>query len=200
MALEKTNGRGRGAPTNEVSERDRRYGLEITDRTVDNAVWLQDMIEQALDMGASDMVIETDGKSAEKLYCDIRIDGRMRPLRRILGAQAVRSVIGSFKALSNLSTSGEFKPQETIYEVPVALDLDDPDAGTEMRKARVASFRQHHGGSAIVMRLPSRGRLKSLEELSFRTENLQMVKQLMTKADGLIMLAGPMGSGKSTTA
>lgn len=179
--------------------RNDRYPEAITDFQVDNTTWLQNQIQEALVLGASDMVMETDGANA-LLFCDIRIDGRMRPLRRIIGEDPVRKVLGSFKSLSGLSTSGEFRPQEVVYSVPVPADLSDPSAGTELRKARVASFRQHHGGSSVVMRLPAQGRLKSLDELNFTPENLQLTQQLLMKANGLIMLAGPMGSGKSTTA
>lgn len=180
--------------------REARYPDAITDRKVDNTTWLQNQIQDALALGASDMVIETDGIAGEQLFCDIRIDGRMRPLRRIVGEDPVRKVLGSFKSLAGLSTSGEYRPQEVVYSVPVPADLSDPSAGTEVRKARVASFRQHHGGSSIVMRLPAQGRLKALDELNFTPENLQLTQQLLMKANGLIMLAGPMGSGKSTTA
>lgn len=156
---------------------------------VNAETWLDQVIQAAMSYSASDMLLRTTPRG-DVLVCDIRIDGRMRPFAKVQGDEAT-TIVGRFKAQANLASGGSYKPEETIY--PVLVD-------GEYRKVRVALFRTAEGSNAIVMRLPPHGPLRRLEELGFSDHNLTLMRDLLTSRDRMTIIAGPMGSGKTTTA
>jgi type II secretory ATPase GspE/PulE/Tfp pilus assembly ATPase PilB-like protein len=158
-------------------------------RDVDPAVWLEETMLDALKLDASDLHIVIDGET-RNLRARIRVDGQMRDFDYVEGVPA-RVIMGRLKAATELSSGGSFEPEETIY----TLMLDG-----EKRKARAVLFRVEDGGEALVMRLPLTGNLKQLDELDFADYNLDLVYRLLAMPYKLIMIAGPMGSGKTTTA
>lgn len=158
-------------------------------RDVDPAVWLEETMLDALKLDASDLHIVVDGETRD-LRARIRVDGQMRDFDYVQGVPA-RVIMGRLKAATELSSGGSFAPEETIY----TIELDG-----EQRKARAVLFRVEDGGEALVMRLPLTGSLRQLNELSFADYNLQHVYDLLAMPYKLIMIAGPMGSGKTTTA
>lgn len=156
---------------------------------INTETWMDETIQKALRMGASDLLMRTT-KSARELRADIRIDGKMRFLTQIEGPPAA-TVIGRFKAGSNLSSAGSYRPEETVHMI---------DVGGELRKGRVALFRVADGGNSIVIRLPPTGPLRRLDDLQFSDHNLKLFKDLLKAANRMVLIAGPMGSGKTTTA
>lgn len=156
---------------------------------VDPASWLESTMLDALKMDASDLHIVVDGETKD-LRARIRVDGQMQDFDYVTGIPA-KVIMGRMKAATKLSSGGSFAPEETIY----SIDLDG-----ETRKARAVLFRVEDGGEALVMRLPLTGSLRQLDELAFSDENLQHVLDLLAMPYKLIMIAGPMGSGKTTTA
>lgn len=156
---------------------------------VDPASWLESTMIDALKMDASDLHIVVDGETKD-LRARIRVDGQMQDFDYVTGVPA-KVIMGRMKAATKLSSGGSFAPEETIY----SIELDG-----ETRKARAVLFRVEDGGEALVMRLPLTGSLRQLDELDFSDENLQHVLDLLAMPYKLIMIAGPMGSGKTTTA
>jgi type II secretory ATPase GspE/PulE/Tfp pilus assembly ATPase PilB-like protein len=114
----------------------------------------------------------------------------MQDFKTIEGANA-QVIMGRFKAAAELPSGGSFVPTESLYTV---------DVDGESRKARVALFRDHNAGDALVLRLPPTGELRSLEELGFGESNLALFHKLLRAANRMVLIAGPMGSGKTTTA
>lgn len=169
---------------------ERRRLLHVTEqRGVDPAVWLEDTMLEALKLDASDLHIIVEGDT-RNLRARIRVDGQMRDFDYVTGVPAA-VIMGRLKAKTKLSSAGSFAPEETIYE----LNLDG-----EPRKARAVLFRVEDGGEALVMRLPLTGSLRTLDELDFADYNLELVRDLLAMPYKLIMIAGPMGSGKGSPA
>lgn len=171
------------------AERLRLQHIVTERRDVDPAVWLEETMRDALQLDASDLHIVVDGETRD-LRARIRVDGQMRDFDYVQGVPA-RVIMGRLKAATELSSGGSFAPEETIY----TIELDG-----EQRKARAVLFRVEDGGEALVMRLPLTGSLRQLDELDFAGYNLQHVLDLLAMPYKLIMIAGPMGSGKTTTA
>jgi type II secretory ATPase GspE/PulE/Tfp pilus assembly ATPase PilB-like protein len=170
-------------------ERRRLQHVSSEQRDVDPAGWLEQTMLDALKMDASDLHIVVDGETKD-LRARIRVDGQMQDFDYVTGVPA-KVIMGRLKAATKLSSGGSFAPEETIY----SIDLDG-----ESRKARAVLFRVEDGGEALVMRLPLTGNLRQLDELAFSDQNLQHVLDLLAMPYKLIMIAGPMGSGKTTTA
>lgn len=170
-------------------ERRRLQHVTTEQREVDSANWLEQTMLDALKMDASDLHIVVDGETKD-LRVRIRVDGQMQDFDYVTGIPA-RVIMGRLKAATKLSSGGSFAPEETIY----ALQLDG-----ESRKARAVLFRVEDGGEALVMRLPLTGSLRQLDELAFSEKNLNLVLDLLAMPYKLIMIAGPMGSGKGSPA
>ena len=170
-------------------ERRRLQHVTTEQREVDPAGWLEQTMLDALKMDASDLHIVVDGETKD-LRARIRVDGQMQDFDFVTGIPA-KVIMGRLKAATKLSSGGSYAPEETIY----SLDLDG-----ESRKARAVLFRVEDGGEALVMRLPLTGNLRKLDELAFSDDNLKHVLDLLAMPYKLIMIAGPMGSGKTTTA
>ena len=156
---------------------------------VDPQIWFDQVMQHALDAGASDLHLTLDGE-VDELTARLRIDGQMQLFDTIYGNDA-RIIMGKFKAAAELSSGGSFIPEESLYSV---------DVDGETRKARVALFRTNNGGDALVLRLPPTGPLRSLEDLEFAPDNLALFHRLLRAANRMVLIAGPMGSGKTTTA
>jgi type II secretory ATPase GspE/PulE/Tfp pilus assembly ATPase PilB-like protein len=151
--------------------------------------WLEEIVQECVKMGASDLLLTSENQGFG-LTAAARVDGRMRPVRRVDGGQA-KVIVGKFRAENGLATSGTSAPQETQYSVEV---------DGEERKARVAVFKKADGCEAIAMRLPPSGKLRGLSELSFSDDNLDAFHHLLSSSNGMLVIAGPMGEGKTTTA
>lgn len=161
----------------------------IDDDGVNPQEWLETTIHEALKQNASDLHIAVNGET-HNLTARIRVDGVMMDFDEVHGVNA-RIIMGRLKAATKLSSAGSFEPEETIYEI---------ELNGEKRKARAVIFRTHDGGEALVMRLPLGGELQHLDELNFSEKNLELFYELLASPSKLIMIAGPMGSGKTTTA
>jgi type II secretory ATPase GspE/PulE/Tfp pilus assembly ATPase PilB-like protein len=158
------------------------------DAPVDPHRWLDETIRKCQQLNASDLLLNTSPEG--ELTASARVDGRMRPMSRVKGP-GVQIIIGKFKAAANLASGGSFRPQETIHEIRMGDDT--------MGKARVALFRKADRGEAIVMRLPPQGALRRLDELDFSPLNYSLVTNMLAAANRMILFAGPMGSGKTTS-
>ena len=118
-----------------------------------------------------------------------RIDGVLReqesPPRRLQGA-----ILQRFKLMANMKLSERRIPQDGRIQIKVKgreLDL------------RVSTVPTGHGES-IVMRILDKQNLSlGLPELGFMTDDQQTFENLIALPDGVILVTGPTGSGKTTT-
>lgn len=162
-------------------ERLKRAGKEIP------VVELVDkVLSQAVDQHASDIHIEPGGK---RLMVRYRIDGTLREVAAFpLSLQP--GIVSRIKILSQLDTAERQKPQEG--RIQLVLNKHELDFRTSI----VPTFH----GETIVLRIFNRGAVRlGLEELGFSKHNLDQFKRLMNQPSGIILVAGPAASGKSTT-
>jgi type II secretory ATPase GspE/PulE/Tfp pilus assembly ATPase PilB-like protein len=155
---------------------------------VNPRTWFGETVQKALGEGSSDIHVTLDGEK-EHLIVRARIDGIMREYTQLHGENAQR-VMGIFKTGAGFASGTSFVPEEAIYSVMV--DGDE-------RKARAVLFRSHDGGDALVMRLPPTGEIRKLDDLEFSQKNLDLFHDLLISANRMLLIAGPMGSGKTTT-
>lgn len=144
------------------------------------------MIEDAIDQRASDIHVEPLERRLRVRY---RIDGVLvqgkTPPKRL---QAV--IISRLKIMAGISIAEKRLPQDGRIQVTVGgreLDL------------RVSSLPTSHG-EGIVMRILDQESLKlGLPELGFLDDDRQIFEQLIAQPDGILLVTGPTGSGKTTT-
>lgn len=164
----------------------------ITIDDPDPDTFIDQALAEAVKVGASDVLITNNAARDQSrlLVIQARIDGTMRPFVVARG-KSTGKAIEKIKTKLGIPPSGKFEPVDKTYNI----DIDG-----RSHKARVAAFRTHTGADAINMRLPQIGGIRKLHELGLSEENYKRISSMMDKANGMVMLAGPMGSGKSSSA
>ncbi len=147
---------------------------------------LQSMFQDALQARASDIHIEPqDGK----LSIRFRIDGVLYPQTesdiRISGALALR-----LKLASGLDISEKRLPQDGRFDVMVRQQRVD---------VRISTMPTQNGESIVMRLLPQESGFLSLEKLGMPEDMLEEYRRLIQRPNGLVLVTGPTGSGKTTT-
>ncbi len=144
------------------------------------------LITTAIKMKASDIHIEPMEKELRVRY---RIDGALRkmdsPPKRLQSA-----IISRLKIMSHMKISEKRIPQDGRIQITVnGKDLD----------LRVNSVPTNHGES-IVMRILDKTTFSlGLPQLGFLTDDQATFERLIKLPDGVVLVTGPTGSGKTTT-
>jgi type IV pilus assembly protein PilB len=147
---------------------------------------VQLMITEAVTMRASDIHIEP---FEDRVRIRYRIDGVMQERdsvpKRLQGA-----VISRIKILAKIDIAERRRAQDGRIKVSMAdkeLDL------------RVSVLPTNHGQS-IVMRVLDKGNIKvGLRQLGMAEEDLRTLNNLIRRPNGIVLVTGPTGSGKTTT-
>ncbi|HRZ87785.1 MAG TPA: ATPase, T2SS/T4P/T4SS family [bacterium] len=144
------------------------------------------IIARALLERASDIHIEP---KENKTVVRFRVDGEMRDvftLKRQTGAM----VISRYKVIGGLDIAEKRRPQDGSVEA--VLD-------NKMLKLRMATSSTPHGESMVIRILDSSVKPKQLNELGMTEEQTRALVELSNHTQGMILVVGPTGSGKTTT-
>ncbi len=147
---------------------------------------VQLMITEAVNSRASDIHIEPFEDRVRVRY---RIDGvlieRDAIPKRLQGA-----VISRVKILAKIDIAERRRPQDGRIKVSV---------GEKELDLRVSVLPTNHGQS-IVMRVLDKGNIKvGLKQLGMAEEDFRAFSNLVRRPNGIILVTGPTGSGKTTT-
>jgi general secretion pathway protein E/type IV pilus assembly protein PilB len=144
------------------------------------------LIVDAFKLRASDIHLEPLSKTFRVRY---RIDGVLKemkgPPKRL---QA--SIISRLKIQSNMSIAERRIPQDGRIQTKVGNKLID---------LRVSCLPTNHGESIVMRILDKEGLRLGLPELGFFTDDQQTFEKLIAMPDGILLVTGPTGSGKTTT-
>lgn len=147
--------------------------------------WVNQMIIRAVRERASDIHIEP---TREGLRVRFRIDGILHPI--VSPKKALQlAVVSRIKIMSKMNIAEKRVPQDGRYGALVdSREID----------FRVSTFPSTYG-ETVVMRILDRMRLLSLDDLGLIEEGAQVMREMIAKPHGVILVTGPTGSGKSTT-
>jgi general secretion pathway protein E/type IV pilus assembly protein PilB len=144
------------------------------------------IILEAVRNRASDIHLEPLEKRFRVRY---RIDGVLHevesPPKRLQAA-----IINRVKIMARMKISEKRIPQDGRIQVNVMgreLDL------------RVSSIPSHHGESIVMRILDKQSLLLGLPQLGFFSDDQQIFERLISCSDGILLVTGPTGSGKTTT-
>jgi len=148
---------------------------------------LEIILAGSLSLKASDIHLEP---TEEKGLLRLRIDGLLHSAYEKLPLKTYQSLISRLKLLSNLKLNIHDQPQDGRFTIK-----------TTSREIEIrASVIPSEWGETVVLRILDPESLKvNLEELGWRTDDLEIVKKEIKKPNGLILNTGPTGSGKTTT-
>jgi general secretion pathway protein E len=144
------------------------------------------VLKMAVDDRASDIHVEPKEDGA---VIRARIDGDMADVDRI-PAEAAAMLISRFKTLAGMDIAEKRKPQDGGMEAKI------DDRGF---KLRLATSSTPHGESLVIRLLEPRADPKTLPELGMTRDQADLLTELASRDQGLILMVGPTGSGKSTT-
>ena len=143
------------------------------------------LVEQAVAAGASDLHLEP---MRDVVRVRIRVDGLLCELVR-LPLAAHSTLVTQLKVAANMDIAEKRVPQDGR----IALELDGRNI--DLRLSTLPTTL----GEKIAIRLLAQQELLQLEELGFTQTNLACYRRLFTQPNGLILLTGPTGSGKTST-
>ena len=149
-------------------------------------ILVRNVIEQAVRQRASDIHIEPFETNVKVRY---RIDGVLREIMTYDKA-LFPAIIARVKIISGMDISEKRKPQDG--RITIDVDYKEYDI-------RVSNLPTVYG-EKVVMRLASKeGFNRAKSELGLRPEDLEKFDGILKNPNGIILVTGPTGSGKSTT-
>lgn len=144
------------------------------------------IIVDAFKTRASDIHLEPLAKRFRLRY---RIDGVMQEMKSP-PKRLQASVIARLKLQANMSISEHRIPQDGRIQSKVGNKLID---------LRVSCLPTSHGESIVMRILDKEGLRLGLPELGFFTDDQQKFERMIALPDGILLVTGPTGSGKTTT-
>lgn len=162
---------------------------QMEDAEVDSSPIVQmvnEMIKDAVRKKASDIHIEPFEDFVRVRY---RVDGVLREMNRHNKANHP-AIITRVKIMSDLDIAEKRIPQDG------RIELNIEGAEIDLRISVLPTIY----GEKIVMRLLNRSSfLLTKQQLGFNEHNLKMFESIIQSANGIILVTGPTGSGKTTT-
>ena len=144
------------------------------------------IISEGILSRSSDIHIEPEEGGVAVRY---RIDGVLRQVMKIPRAAGV-PLISRIKIMSSLDIADRLRPQDGRARVSVngqPIDL------------RVSTLPAALGEKVVIRILDSRATVKSLDGLGLNPGESEAIQRLLENHEGIILVTGPTGSGKSTT-
>ena len=144
------------------------------------------LIARSISDHASDIHIEPKGKETVVRF---RIDGDMR---EIISLQKDTSLmlVSRLKAMGGMDIAERRRPQDGACEMKVE---------GRTFKLRLATTSTPDGESLIMRVLDPGAKAKPLEELGMTQDQVETMRAMASANQGLILIVGPTGSGKTTT-
>lgn len=144
------------------------------------------LIVEAFKMRASDIHLEPLSKTFRVRY---RVDGVLQEMKSP-PKRLQASIIARLKIQANMSIAEHRIPQDGRIQSKVGAKLID---------LRVSCLPTNHGESIVMRILDKEGLRLGLPELGFFTDDQQTFEKLIAMPDGILLVTGPTGSGKTTT-
>ncbi len=144
------------------------------------------ILVDAIRLGASDIHFEPEGTFLRLRY---RIDGDMVQIRS-LHKDYWSAISVRLKIMSGMNIAETRLPQDgRITYIVMGREVD----------FRVATQPTIHGENIVMRLLDKKKALMPIDQLGFSKHNENLVKKMLLKPEGVIIVTGPTGSGKTTT-
>lgn len=144
------------------------------------------IIQAAMDKRASDIHIEPQDAAT---IVRIRVDGVLRELESV-PRSIQNSLVSRIKILSDMDIGERRAPQDGRFMVSV---------GQRKVDMRVSTLPTQYGEKVVMRLLEATAPMLSFADLGFPPEVSSRISQLLSQPQGILLVTGPTGSGKSTT-
>ena len=178
--------KGRDVDSADLEMRDEANIIDADDEEASVVKFVNTIIREALEQHATDIHVEP---MEDKLRMRYRIDGRLRevPVPENI-KQLQQSVIARLKVMAKLDIAERRLPQDGRINLQIGGQLID------VRVATIPSVE----GESISLRLLGQERF-NLDRLLVEPDLRDEIEKLLKKPNGIVLVTGPTGSGKSTT-
>ena len=144
------------------------------------------LLERASLTKASDIHIKPNEKDVR---VRMRIDGELREIARV-DHKALNTIISRIKVLSNLNIAEKRVPQDGAFTYK----------GKEcLLELRVSILPSLFGESCVMRVIDKKGAEYDFSKLGMSEEDEAVFRKMISRPDGMVLVTGPTGSGKSTT-
>lgn len=144
------------------------------------------LISEAVKIGASDLHFEPEENFIRLRY---RVDGVLYTAQ-ILHKQHWNAISQRIKIMSSLNIADKLTPQDGRIEMNI---------GGRSVDFRVSSLPTSYGENIVMRILDRKAGIIPLADLGFSENNLNRIKSAQTRPEGIIIVTGPTGSGKTTS-
>lgn len=147
---------------------------------------LQSMFEDSVQIGASDIHVEPDEQG---LHIRQRVDGVLQE-QTIREKQVMRALVSRLKLMCGLNISERRLPQDGRFQMRIKNCSID---------VRLSTMPTQFGESVVMRLLDQSQGLVSLDKIGMAQQLLDRFRAQIHQPQGLILVTGPTGSGKTTT-
>ncbi len=147
---------------------------------------LQSIFEDAVQSGSSDVHIEP---LETMVWIRFRIDGVLH-VQTTAEPEVAAALAQRLKLMAELDISEKRLPQDGRFNITVRGESLD---------VRLSTMPSQHGESIVMRLLKKHNNLGGLDTLGMPEHVYNRIRQLMAEANGMVLVTGPTGSGKTTT-
>jgi len=147
---------------------------------------LNAIILQAISRNASDINVRPE---KDRVNVFFRVDGRMQ-FSRTLSRSLLPALVSRIKIIGQMDIAERRLPQDGHARIV---------RGDRQIDLRISIIPTVNGESVVIRILDKSVGVKPLDELGFQPKDLALIRELLTRPQGMILVTGPTGSGKSTT-
>lgn len=144
------------------------------------------LVFEAVKMGASDLHFEPEENFIRLRY---RVDGDLVTVHT-LHKEYWSGVCQRLKIMSEMNIADKLSPQDGRFNLNI---------GGREADFRVSCLPTVHGENIVLRVLDKSSSILPLEKLGFSEHNMHLIKKCQARPEGIIIVTGPTGSGKSTT-
>ncbi|HLP98887.1 MAG TPA: ATPase, T2SS/T4P/T4SS family [Sideroxyarcus sp.] len=147
---------------------------------------LQTMFDDATQVRASDVHIEPQ---ESRLQIRFRIDGALH-LQTEADSKIAAALALRLKLMSGLDISEKRLPQDGRFNIRVRDQAVD---------VRISTMPTQYGESVVMRLLNQSGSFLTLDKLGMPPDMLKRFREIIARSNGMVLVTGPTGSGKTTT-
>ena len=144
------------------------------------------LLAEGIRSGASDIHLEPEEHG---IAVRQRVDGVLRQVRTLPRGLAA-SLVSRIKILCGLDIADRLRPQDGRARIAVRGAIVD---------LRVSTLPVSHGEKVVVRVLDGSAALRTLDAIGVAPDDVRRIRSLLEQREGLVLVTGPTGSGKTTT-